>query len=410
MSSAVVEERGIGPRQLQPHWNGGMIVASIAISLLGAFTSTQLMCQARMSVRFTNVLAWTILGSLTFGFCSIWCLHFVAMLACELDLSIGIDAPLTLLSSVLAVVFTFTALASDLLPARYARERQNGYRRSRKDRATKEIRGCPSLITQEGSSKPLLDHMDQDGEDWRNHDEDFDGQIGSRRESALELNGNASDGVHTPSEAPPKSPPLADNDDVMYESEPLLRPSVSNHSSDAPTTNRDSEMYLRPILTKRLSEQRRSSESIRGSSSEYSTSQRSSSLPASNSSSYRFGNLMSIAYRGTSPAKNVFMATGEALCRGCTIKNVIKAFVWSLAITSMHYVGISALRIPDGYFTLDLGFVIFSAMISWIVCLVGCILMSQIETNLAQQCVFSVVASTGVAAMHFTGVYIHCSA
>lgn len=29
-------------RQLQPHWNHGMIAASIAISLLGAFTSTQL--------------------------------------------------------------------------------------------------------------------------------------------------------------------------------------------------------------------------------------------------------------------------------------------------------------------------------------------------------------------------------
>jgi hypothetical protein len=36
----------IGPeetlRRLEPHWNQGMIAASIAISLLGAFTSTQL--------------------------------------------------------------------------------------------------------------------------------------------------------------------------------------------------------------------------------------------------------------------------------------------------------------------------------------------------------------------------------
>lgn len=29
-------------RQLEPQWNRGMIAASIAISLLGAFTSTQL--------------------------------------------------------------------------------------------------------------------------------------------------------------------------------------------------------------------------------------------------------------------------------------------------------------------------------------------------------------------------------
>ena len=29
-------------RRLEPHWNHGMIAASVAISLLGAFTSTQL--------------------------------------------------------------------------------------------------------------------------------------------------------------------------------------------------------------------------------------------------------------------------------------------------------------------------------------------------------------------------------
>lgn len=68
-----------------------------------------------MSLHFSSVLIWTILGSLTFGFCSIWSLHFVAMLACELDLPIGINVPLTLLSAMLAVFFTFAALASDLL-------------------------------------------------------------------------------------------------------------------------------------------------------------------------------------------------------------------------------------------------------------------------------------------------------
>lgn len=111
------------------------------------------------------------------------------------------------------------------------------------------------------------------------------------------------------------------------------------------------------------------------------------------------------AYQGTSPAKNAFIATGEALYDGCTTRNIVKGFIWSLAITSMHYVGIAALRVPDGYFTLDIGFVVLSALISWIVCLVGCILMLRLETNLAQQCLFSVVASTGVAAMHFTGMY-----
>jgi len=81
-------------RQLEPHWNAGLVTASIAISLLGTFTSTQLVCQARLSRHTSAVLLWTLLASLTFGFCSIWCLHFVAMLAYELDLLIGFSTNL----------------------------------------------------------------------------------------------------------------------------------------------------------------------------------------------------------------------------------------------------------------------------------------------------------------------------
>jgi NO-binding membrane sensor protein with MHYT domain len=42
-----------------------------------------------------------------------------------------------------------------------------------------------------------------------------------------------------------------------------------------------------------------------------------------------------------------------------------------------------------------------------VVCVVGCIFMSQMETHLAQQFLFSFVATTGVAAMHFTGESAH---
>jgi NO-binding membrane sensor protein with MHYT domain len=95
--------------------------------------------------------------------------------------------------------------------------------------------------------------------------------------------------------------------------------------------------------------------------------------------------------------------TGEILYLGCTWKNITKGFVWSLAITSMHYAGINALRIPSGYCTLNYAFVALSGIISWLVCIVGCILMSQMETHLGQQFLFSIAATTGVAAMHFTG-------
>lgn len=117
---------------------------------------------------------------------------------------------------------------------------------------------------------------------------------------------------------------------------------------------------------------------------------------------------MHIARRSTAPAKNAFITTGEALYSGCKPRNIVKGFLWSLAVSGMHYVGIAALQIPKGHLTLNPFLVVLSGLISWIVCLVGVILMDRIETHLAQQFLFSVVASTGVAAMHFTGMFVTC--
>ena len=396
-----IREEGLegGLRQLEPRWNSGMIVASIAISLLGAFTSTQLMCQARLSARFSSVFAWTILGSLTFGFCSIWCLHFVAMLACELDLSIGIDVAWTVLSAVLAVSFTFASLASDLLWKKY--RKSYGKRQHILKRRKLQTNG-PNALCRKDSSKPLLNDIDQDGADVPSDDGDleYSAQFDSRRGRTVEMNGQATGGVHAPVEPPVETPRSGRDALALHDGELQSNPGLSNGQNNAQAHT----SYKRPNLSD-TPNGRYSSDSIQRTSSEYSTSRRSSSFMGSSSSAYGFGNIKKIAKLGASPAKNAFIAMGEALYTGCTIKNIIKGFFWSLAITSMHYAGIAALRIPSGYFTLDPSLVVLSALISWIVCLVGCILMAQIESNLAQQWLFSVVASTGVAAMHFTGMY-----
>ena len=87
-----------------------------------------------MSRCFAGVLAWTLLGSLTFGFCSVWSLHEVATLAYRLDLRVGIDVGLTVLSAILAVLFTFVALAPDILYDRYVTA-------SRKGKSKKKMKG-----------------------------------------------------------------------------------------------------------------------------------------------------------------------------------------------------------------------------------------------------------------------------
>src|ERR1700761_3032243 len=113
------------PRSLVCHYNPSMIVAALVVSLLGAFTSTQLMCQARGARTLAGVLIWTVLGCLTFGFCATWCLHFLGMLSCEFDVPIGLNLPLTILSAVLAVSFTFGALSTELIQKYWRRPIRN---------------------------------------------------------------------------------------------------------------------------------------------------------------------------------------------------------------------------------------------------------------------------------------------
>lgn len=362
-----------------------------------------------MSLHFSSVLIWSILGSLTFGFCSIWSLHFVAMLACELDLPIGIDVPLTLLSAILAVLFTFAALATDLLWDTYMRSRRRNDQSQRRERTTSSPMKRPKLNARDPSSQRLLDPIEEEEEDGDEYEEerydqnveDSQSPLQAKRPSEQDRNGTLK--LDTPPKTPPISPQPILHRDPGHKFlglhlngsavETPTKPSAQSPEQVTPTRVESSESSTGfpgfPRFQRRPSDQ--------------SISRRSDSFVGSTHSSYGISSIMNLAYRGTSPAKNAFIAIGEALYAGCTRRNIFKGFLWSLAITSMHYVGIAALRIPQGDFTLEPPLVILSGLISWVVCLVGCVLMSQIETHLAQQFLFAVVASTGVAAMHFTG-------
>lgn len=379
------------------------------------------MCQARMSLHLTSVLTWSLLGSLTFGFCSIWSLHFVAMLACELDLRIGIDVGLTVLSALLAVTFTFAALGSDML--------MESYRRGRKRQRRKAKKRSPSVasgrLTPNGrmhsndtmvpqSSVPLLGPLSMDDEETGNgHKRGPESR--SDRPPLLKLRSSErsidrmlkkfhkSPQIMSPAEDTMESPggtriSYFDRQDVAS---PIVNGTV--HTPEPEYAPRESTEALLPESTDAESSTSLS-ESNNRSSSDLSSSRRSSSLFGSSSSSHGLGSLMNMAYRTSVPAKNAFIATAEALYYGFTYKNITRGFVWSLAITSMHYVGIVALEVPNGHITLNPVFVILSAFISWVVCIIGAILMVAMEAHISQQLLFSVVGTTGVAAMHFTGM------
>lgn len=106
------------------------------------------------------------------------------------------------------------------------------------------------------------------------------------------------------------------------------------------------------------------------------------------------------------PPSNTLLFAAQAIINGLTIANITKGFVWSVALTNMHFMGVKALDIPGGFVALNIARVILCAMISWSVCCVGVILMAGMEVNIKQQVLFSVVAATGVAAVHFSGLSI----
>ena len=275
------------------------------------------------------------------------------MLACELDLPIGINVPLTLLSAALAVCFTFAALASDLLWNTHVRRRQKSNRKrvQMKDSIGKR----PNMVMQEYTSGPLFARLEEQ--------EDYP-QIFQHVESPLlGGDGNEEAGRGTSS----------DSDSIRgnQPTTPLLNGTVSRAALSCPDGGQDvtDDHAGRPGVPSRASSQ-------------HSVSRRPESIMSSTQSIYSLNNILKFANRV--PAKNAFVATGEMLYAGCTCRNILKGFLWSLAITSMHYAGIAALRIPSGYSTFEPPLVAVSALISWAVCLVGCVLMAQIGMYISE--------------------------
>ncbi|KAL6245900.1 hypothetical protein RBB50_007053 [Rhinocladiella similis] len=386
-------------RRLEPHWNYGLIAASMAVSLLGAFTSTQMMCQARTSRYFSGVLVWTLFGSLTFGFCSIWSLHFIAMLACELDVRIGLDVPLTIVSAVLAVSFTFSALSFDLLRDRYIRlvKKKKKKKKKTKHRTTRgsrrDIQHNAALPNDERrvSSEALLPPRpseDQEAFDSLQEDDTLEErgrtlQRLSRTDSGLGPIEDHFGGLDTTVRGSAIQPDLEQASPTPFRQSP--KPRADIHYRDA--SEADTESLMRGSLE---------DDHSRRSSTTHSSDSSGLSLPAF--MSFKMSQLPSSSATG-------LVGIAKLLLHGAKPKKICKGFVWSLAITSMHYVGVLAMKIPDGHFTLNPLIVALSALISWLVCTIGCILIPQIEINLSQQLFFSFIAASGVAAMHFTGMW-----
>ena len=112
-----------GGYRLHHQWKLSFVIASYAVSVLGAYTTTQLMCQSSSSRRLWKKVGWIAVASVSFGGTAIWAMHFVSMLAMNIGIPVQYDVTATIASALVAIIATFIAFSYDLLASHFERER-----------------------------------------------------------------------------------------------------------------------------------------------------------------------------------------------------------------------------------------------------------------------------------------------
>ena len=347
------------------------------------------------------------------------------MLAYKVDVAIQVDGGLTILSSVLAVLFTFAALSHDLLWSRWRSRHQKHHKpRDPRTRIRKRSRAT-SLLTRKDSAQSATPLLAVDGENAQDVDvEDF--AVVRSAPVATEDGGDyfshramPSVSHHlispTQSSSEPATPSFATSQqELMAIAQTIARGSIDEVLSQTSSKRLNGHANGRPIAPSDAvgdSEDDGEEEELeeyteshtRTSSSDIESFRRSSTGGASSLGG--LSSALGMVFHKSNSDQNVLVAMVSHLYEGLTARNIGKGFLWSLAITGMHYCGMLSLKIPgNGYLTFNWWLVLLSGLISWIVCTVGAILMAQMETQLGQQILFSVIAAAGVAAMHWTGM------
>lgn len=380
-------------RQIEPRWNFALIAASVAVSLIGSFTSTQLICCARSSRTFLGVLVWTILSSFVFGFCAVFCLHEIAMLACELDVPVGIHAGYTILSAMLSTIFTFTALAGGTLQELY-HDKRDGRKAKRASRSafarstTMPQSQEPLSTTEDTNDNALVD------DDWvirKTGDYDVS-HIGTVHQFA---DVRSDDGLLEEERIP------LDNGEATGEVE-----EAHWHRRRKASLATFVKREMRSLLGLKARPRPNIIDSRPlGSFGESRTSFSSDRTPSivTSTSNTSMGHLPRARKPLPQHSGNVVIATILVVYSGLSFSNLVKGLLWSLSITSMHYCGMMGLIIPDGYIRFNPLIVLLAAFICWSVCIVAAACMSNMTDLLSQQLLFAVVAACGCSALHWTG-------
>ncbi|TFK87750.1 hypothetical protein K466DRAFT_490293 [Polyporus arcularius HHB13444] len=348
---------------------------------------------------------WTFCASIAFGFCAIWSMHFVGMLACRLDVDVTFDVFLTVLSAVIAVVFTFAAMASP-----YASEAIDNSAPMRiLSRWNSEIcSGVVSLFTPrklhdlEAGYAPLHSSDPDEHTTLPGGDEVLDEDDHS---------GGSSDEVEVGDELSPSLPHAAPSAPISSPVRGGPSRTLSGGRRASFILGNDSPTTPRPRLLHRA---------FGGATTALTTPSGSSSTSSSESSFTRSLSGTTLATTATSASNSWAEPLRAGLSREARLRIkarakerpppefgwwywlkqhystisvflVLRAAIWAAAIVFMHYCGMWAMIIPEGRISWDLRIVALSYVVAF-------------SSHIARQMIFSTIAALGCCSMHYTGM------
>ena len=332
------------------------------------------------------------------------------MLGAVFPVKVSLSPGITVFSAFIAVFFTYLALVSDLFTSKYIRRRIRKARRkaakARKEEAKAQNGTLPESTPQdiEAADNPLEDAEAQpllrpqliETQSMIAESEAEGGLTNLKRslndssrlralamdDDRLERLTWSSTGGASAQEAGARSGMPNLTEPVTFRDEPSLssKPSpegLTEHSSRRPSLSFFSRKWSSGNKTVRSSANA-SSTDLTASSSDLDrglSGDGSTTITSSGSGSFMRGLPLSKRERmrlkaggGTSTSIKELLLT---LYGDCTIEAIAKAGIWAAAIVTMHYSGMAAFHLEGGFAVWNHWLMAASAVIAWIVCLVG---------------------------------------
>ncbi|KAJ9092370.1 hypothetical protein QFC21_006872 [Naganishia friedmannii] len=426
---------------LEMKWHLPLVFTSYFISALGGYTSTQLMAQVRASKGVKSRIAWIGLASVVFGGCGIWSMHFVSMLALDLNIPVSYNIPVTILSAIVAILATFTTFGYELV-VHYIR----------KLRRTAELKKMMQPSHPSESERLFPPPPQLDSAAGLDNTESYD-SVSPMSEVPPELPGSIQPlGGIGPSRRRWTGPNHSDDNFVKYhmsadnESEypadnihvtatTTFRPTFASaqnlsalgwsaeqarsgsvvHFEDSPRVEESSPVMGYPSFTSYppgVVENSRSTPSTSLSShpDPFAFERSSNGSFSSETMATLYGPGIGKSWAGEDELSPLgsrrasIVQLAKIVATRFTYKVVVKGVLMGLAVVSMHYTGMGAMRM-EGTIIWNWWLVALSILDACIVCMIAIIFMPLSQSSFTSQIMFALVSGFGVSSMHYCGMF-----